>query len=96
MLHLHFILSIVVLVLKKQDQLRQKVVKIEATMDNSIDKIKTTTMSKQEIEKMHNDIVNLCEGLMGEIKQRQEQERREEEEVRSIKSSYLFSITFTG
>ena len=88
--------SIVVLVLKKQDQLRQKVIKIEATMDNSIDKIKKTTMSKQEIEKMHNDIVSSCEGLMGEIKQRQEQERREEEEVRSIESFYLFSITITG
>ena len=54
-------------------------------MDSSIDKIKKTTMSKQEIEKMHNGILNSCEGLMGEIKQRQEQERREEEEVKSIK-----------
>ena len=71
-------------VLKKQDQLRQKIVKIEATMDSSIDKIKKTTMSKQEIEKMHNGILNSCEGLMGEIQQRQEQERREEEEVKSV------------
>ena len=71
-------------VLKKQDQLRQKIIKIEATMDSSIDKIKKTAISKQEIEKTHNDILNTCEALMGEIKQRQEQERREEEEVKCV------------
>ena len=71
-------------VLKKKDQLQQKIVKIEATMDSSIDKIKRTTISKQEIEKIHNDIVNTCKALMSEIKQRQEQERREEEEVKAV------------
>lgn len=68
-------------VLKKQDQLRQKIIKIEAIMDSSIDKIKKTTIPKQEIDKIHNDIVKSCEVLMKEIKQQQEQERREEEEV---------------
>ena len=75
---------IIVSVLKKQEQLHQKIVKIEATMDSSIDKIKTTTLSKQEIEKTHNEILNSCEVLMGELKQQQEQERREEEEVKSV------------
>ena len=60
--------------LKKKDQLQQKIVKVEATMDSSIEKIKKTTFSKQEIEKMYNGIVNTCE-----VKQRQEQGRREEE-----------------
>ena len=78
--------SILVTVLKKQDQLRQKVVKIEATVDSSIDKIKSTTISKQEIEKMYNGILNTCEGLMVEIRHQQEQERREEEEVKPIKN----------
>ena len=71
-------------VLKKKDQLQQKIVKVEATMDSSIDKIKKTSISKQEIERVCNEIVNTCEALVGEIKQRQEQERREEEEVKSI------------
>ena len=71
-------------VLKKKDQLQQKIVKVEATMDSSIEKIKKTTISKQEIEKMYNAIVNTCEALVGEIKQRQEQERREEEEVNML------------
>ena len=53
-------------------------------MDSSIDKIKKTSISKQEIERMYNEIVNTCEVLVAEIKQRQEQERREEEEVKSV------------
>ena len=80
MLHLVYVF-VIVGVLKKQNQLQQKIAKIEAAMDSSIDKIKQTTTSKQEIEKTHNDIVNLCEVLMNEIKQQQEQERKEEEEV---------------
>ena len=63
-------------VLKKKDQLQWKIVKVEATMDRSIEKIMKTTISKQEIEKMYNDIVNTCEALVDEIKQRQEQDRR--------------------
>ena len=63
-------------VLKKKDQLQQKIVKVEATMDSSIEKIMKTTISKQEIEKIYTDIVNTCEALVGEIKQRQEQGRR--------------------
>ena len=70
-------------VLKKKDQLQQKIVKVEATMDSSVDKIKKTSISKQETERMYNKIVNTCEALVGEIKHRQEQERREEEEVKS-------------
>ena len=53
-------------------------------MDSSIDKIKKTSISKQEIERVYNEIVSTCEALVGEIKQRQEQERREEEEVKSV------------
>ena len=86
-----FISFITVSVLKKQQQLHQKIVKIEATMDSSIDKIKTTTLSKQEIEKIHNEILNSCELLMGELKQQQEQERREEEEVTFVR---LFLVCF--
>lgn len=77
-------LFIAVTVLKKRDQLQQKIIKIEATMDSSIDKIKKTTISEHEIKKTHNDILNTCEAIMGEIKQRQEQERREEEEVKFV------------
>ena len=83
------ILITLVGILKKQDELRQKIIKIEATMDSSIDNIKNTTISKQQIEKAHNDILNSCEGLMVEIKKRQEQERREEEEVVNM---FLFLI----
>ena len=71
-------------VLKKRDQLQQKIVKVEASMDSSIDRIKKTTISKQETERMYNEIVSTCEGLVGEIKQKQEQERREEEEVNCL------------
>ena len=62
--------------LKKEDQLYH-FIKAKATMDNSIEKIKKATISKQSIDKIYNDIFNTCE-----IKQRQEQERREEEEVK--------------
>ena len=78
------IFAIIVNVLKKKDQLQRKIVKIEATMDSSIDKIKKATIPKQEIEKMYNDILKSCEALMDEIKQKQEQERREEEEVKLL------------
>ena len=79
-------------VLKKKDQLQQKIVKVEATMDSSIEKIKKTTISKQEIEKMYNAIVNTCEALVGEIKQRQEQERREEEEVNNMLTCFSLEL----
>jgi len=87
-----FISFVIVSVLKKQEQLHQKIVKIEATMDSSIDKIKMIALSKQEIEKIHNEILNSCELLMGELKQQQEQERREEEEVTSVRLFFVYSM----
>ena len=68
--------------LKKKDQLQQKIVKVEATMDSSVEKIKKTTISKQEIEKMYNAIVNTCEALVGEINR--DKNKREEKKKRLI------------
>ena len=93
LLMIYIILKCIIItvnVLKKRDQLQQKIVKVEASMDSSIDRIKKTTISKQEIERMYNEIVSTCEALVGEIKQRQEQERREEEEVKSVKLFYHY------
>ena len=70
-------------VLKKEDQLYQ-IIKVKATMDRSVEKIKKVAISKQKIDKIYNDIFNTCKALVCEIKQRQEQERREEEEVKYV------------
>ena len=69
--------------LKKQDQLYQ-IIKVKATMDSSIEKIEKAAISKHKIDKIYNDIFNTYKALVWEIKQRQEQERREEEEVKYV------------
>ena len=68
-------------VLKKKDPLQKNIVSIEGTMDSAVKKIKETMISGKEIEAIYNNILQSCEGLMGEMKQQQEKERREEEEV---------------
>ncbi|XP_065907507.1 unconventional myosin-VI-like [Dysidea avara] len=78
-------LNSMVTVLKKKDPLQKNIVSIEGTMDSAVKKIKETMISGKEIEAIYNDILQSCEGLMGEMKQQQEKERREEEEAEHLR-----------